>query len=791
MTRLISRRTRHYKGKVYDLTVENTHTYNIEGIPVHNCGGSLVAYLLGITDVDPIRFDLLFERFINPERIDLPDIDLDFMSTRRGEVIEYIEGKYGKEYVAGIANFNTMASGSALRDAARAFGFSSDDMSCSKLVPKEHGKPYSLEQAREAVPEIQAFADRFPEVWGHALVLEGKMRSVGRHAAGVIVAGEPLANRAVVNREGAVTFDKTMVEDFGLIKLDVLGLETLDMLRIANDYIAKEYGHPIDLLAISLDDQATLENFGKGNTVAIFQFESGGMRRILKELGKTGGVTFGDLSAVTALYRPGPLDAGMVEDYLSIKKGFQDPEYDHPAMKPALEATGGIIIYQESVQRISKDLCGFTGPESDFLRRAISKKKKEEMEKMREKFVSGAVNHSGMNEAKARALFDKIDKFAGYSFCAAHSCEYAVVSYQAMYIKTHHPTAFFAASMSLEDDEVKLAALVEDAMKAGLRIMPPDVNKSGVNIEIDGNDLYLPFTKIKGCSDTTARMIVEARENPKVVEVPIPGTRRKIAKTLPAGPFESVEDFNLRVPGRVNSRQRDALMRIGAFASVDPSQIPATHPDRLRDQAELLPGVKIGEIKPDRRIVIDPYVKGEIAELYQRIRNCDKCGLCDAGHPMPRFGRSPKFMVVFDSPAYSDEEKDQIFQGKSHDELADIVRNLGIKPSEGYWTAYMKARKPKDQKQYAGDQVLACQPWLQREVELLKPPIIVCLGGSSSRFFVPDLKGSPEELAGKAVFDSRLDATIVFGPTPGTLYFRPEAAGWLEKTFSKLVDLLS
>ena len=249
--KLISKKSRRYKGKVHDLTVANTHSYNVEGIPVHNCGGSLVAYLLGITDVDPIRFGLLFERFINPERLDLPDADLDFMSEKRHLVVEYLTGKYGADRVAGISNFATMASASALRDAGRVFGLSGLDLACTKLVPKEHGQSYTLTDAAKAVPEIEKFSLEFPEVWSHALKLEGAMRSFGQHAAGIIVAGEPLVERAVMETRAespVVNWDKRVVEDFGLIKMDLLGLSTLDVLEIAKRYIRERHGHSIDYL---------------------------------------------------------------------------------------------------------------------------------------------------------------------------------------------------------------------------------------------------------------------------------------------------------------------------------------------------------------------------------------------------------------------------------------------------------------------------------------------------------------------------------------------------------------
>lgn len=278
MTKLVAKTPFHHRGKIYDITVENTHSYNIEGVPVHNCGGSLVAYLTNITDVDPIRFDLLFERFINPDRVDLPDADLDFMSGRRHEVVDYIISKYGRENVAGIVNFSTLGPASALRDTARLHGLQPWEYDCSKQMEKEHGVSLSLTESAERVPDIDKFRLEHPAIWNHALRLEGANRSLSQHAAGVVVAGEPVVNRAVVSTRGGesalpvVQWDKSKVEDFGLIKIDVLGLNTLDLIGESLKYIKERHHKTIDILALPLDDKRVLNAFGKGDTTGVFQF---------------------------------------------------------------------------------------------------------------------------------------------------------------------------------------------------------------------------------------------------------------------------------------------------------------------------------------------------------------------------------------------------------------------------------------------------------------------------------------------------------------------------------------
>ncbi len=356
-------------------------------------GGSLVAYLLGITDVDPIRFNLLFERFINPERQDLPDADLDFMSSKRYLVVEYLTNKYGADRVAGISNFSTLASASALRDTGRVFGLSGLELTATKLVPKEHGQSFTLEEAAKAVPELDQFKSDYSVIWKHATGLEGAMRSFGQHAAGVIVAGEPLVNRAVVETRGdspVVNWDKRVVEDWGLIKMDLLGLSTLDVLEIAKSYIKDRHGKTIDFLDLPVDDPKVMDAFGRGDTTGVFQFESGGMKNLLKNLAKGGRLTFEDIAAATALYRPGPMDSGLMDDFVAIKQGLMTVEYDHPCLEAVLGDTYGVVVYQEQTMALARVLAGFSGAEADHLRKAIGKKDLKKMAEMKDAFIEGA-----------------------------------------------------------------------------------------------------------------------------------------------------------------------------------------------------------------------------------------------------------------------------------------------------------------------------------------------------------------------------------------------------------------
>jgi DNA polymerase-3 subunit alpha len=356
-------------------------------------GGSLIAYLMGITDIDPIRFGLLFERFINPDRIDLPDADLDFMSARRHEIVEYLTKKYGEAHVCGIVNFSTLGAASALRDSARVHGLQPYEYSCSKQMEKEHGVSLSLTESADAVPDIDKVRQERPVIWNHALRLEGVNRTLSQHAAGVVVAGEPIINRGVVSMQPGhpvVQWDKSRVEDFGLIKIDVLGLSTLDVIAQVLKYIEERHKKKINVLSLPLDDERVLKAFGAGDTTGIFQFEGGGMKKLLKELAMGGLLTFDDICAATALFRPGPLDAGLCDRYVQVKQGTAMPHYEHPALEECLSETLGVIVYQEQVMKITRVLCGFTPGESDGVRKAIGKKDMVKMKTFADQFVAGA-----------------------------------------------------------------------------------------------------------------------------------------------------------------------------------------------------------------------------------------------------------------------------------------------------------------------------------------------------------------------------------------------------------------
>lgn len=740
-----------------------------------SAGGSLVSYLIGITDVDPIRFGLIFERFINPSRLDLPDVDLDFASSKRADVIQYIKDRYGEENVAGISNYITVGSASGIRDVGRVHGLAPFDMTCTKLMPSEHGEMIDIDTAADMVPEIEKFKKAQPEIWNHAKRLYGTLRNYGKHAAGIVIAGEPVNKRAVVERrsgEMVVNWDRNSVEDWGLIKVDILGLSTLDILDIARISIKKGLGEDIDFLKIPLDDEKTLLSFAEGKSIGIFQFEGGGVRHLLKQLSRDEPLTFDDLSAATALYRPGPMDAGLMDEYVQVKQGA-DIYYDHPKMENALKETGGVFIFQEQVMQLATDIAGFTLAEADNLRKAMGKKDKDKMAAVREQWVEGCIDTSEMTEREAGKLFDKVEKFAGYGFNKSHSVEYAMISYWAMWLKVHYPLNFFAASMTILKEE-KLGALLKDANQHGIEIYPPDINKSTDKFEIDkgasgGDVLIIPFGRLKGISDKTAKHIIEVRGNN-------------------GGSFETVAEFEGLVEARkCNSRAKDALNRAGAYHYIEPGSLPPRHPDRLKDQMELMPELCSANVCVSRKMPRDHFVAGQINGLYGAMDACEGCSLKGGVHPLPCFGKKAEIMIVTDCPTKSEEKDNKMLSGDGANFVKFAMQQAGIKPNQGYYTSLVKS--PKVGKFLSNEQINGCISNIEREIEVLKPAIIVLLGSSAIKHFLPAEK-KPREVMGKVIYSKELDANIVVGMNPSIIWFSEEKQDDLNAIFQTVSEIL-
>ncbi|WP_199153501.1 DNA polymerase III subunit alpha [Chromobacterium sp. ASV23] len=740
-------------------------------------GGSLVAYLIGITEVDPIRFGLYFERFINPSRVDLPDADLDFASARRLEIIEWLRDEYGDEYVAGISNYTTLQSASALRDTGRVYQLPIFDLDCTKAIPKERGESMPLLEAYESVPAIKKFAEKYEDIFVNAVRLEGAVRSFGQHAAGVIVAGEPIRNRAVVETRtgGPVTnWDKTTVEDWGLIKLDVLGLSTLDVLSHAHDFILERYGVDVDFTRLDLTDEKVLEAFGKGDTTAVFQFESPGMKGLLKSLAERERLTFDDITAATALYRPGPMDSGMLDDYVARKQGRMPVEYDHELIEAATKDTYGVMVYQEQVMQVTRDMAGFTMTEADHVRKAMSKKDHDKLASFAEKFVAGATER-GVDPSIAEAVWSKMASFGEYGFNKSHSVAYTLISWMTMWVKVYYPTAFYAATMTVEDKEEKVTSLVADAKLHGVSVRMPDINTSTHRIEIlDVGTLLLPFKTIKGVSESTASHILTARSH--------------------AGEFSSVAHFEevlseLGIKGKVNARVRDVMDKVGVFASIQPDALPASDASRLKDQMILVPGYVTEIVKADRPVDAGKTAQDKLIVVLSEMRVCGECSLAGKTHPLPRLGKSPKFMMVFDCPNWKEEQSGKILEGDVGKHVRAALAAAGLSESDGYFTTLVKAAK--DGKSLTSDQIKCCSGFIERELEILKPPVIIPMGAASIKHFLPGHKGGTKELVGKVFFDKKLDASIICGFNPATIIYNPEEAKTLAAVAERIAESVS
>ena len=535
-----------------------------QGIPVGpgrgSAAGSIVSYCLGITDIDPVKYHLLFERFLNPERISMPDIDVDFCKDRRSEVITYVAQKYGQDHVAQIITFGTMAAKAAIRDVGRALDVPYGEVDkIAKLVPNTLN--ISIEEAIKAEPQLKERYDsdeKIKELLDIAKRLEGLSRHASTHAAGVVISPSPLTDYTPLYKnpsDGSIMtqFDMGSIEKIGLLKFDFLGLKTLTVINKALNYIEGN-GKQFALKDISFDDEKTYELLSSGQTTGIFQLESAGMRDLLVKIGPN---RFEDLIAIVALYRPGPMGSGMIDDFIKRKKGKTAVRYDLPQLKEILDETYGVILYQEQVMRIANKLANFSMGQADILRKAMGKKKPEEMEKQKEIFIQGAVAN-GISEKKAIKIFDLMAFFAEYGFNKSHSAAYAYVTYQTAYLKTHYPVEFMAATLSADmDHSDKIVKSIAGCREMGVEILPPDINLSGKEFKVVGNSIRFGLEAVKGAGSAAIESIIEARDD--------------------GGPFTSLSNFLERVDQRkVNKKVIESLIKAGSFDSLGVTRAQAT-----------------------------------------------------------------------------------------------------------------------------------------------------------------------------------------------------------------------
>ena len=597
-----------------------------------SAAGSAVAYCLGITNIDPLKYGLLFERFLNPERVSMPDFDIDFCVEGRERVIRYVQERYGEEQVGQIITFGTLLARGVLRDVGRVLEMPYGQVDkLTKLVPQNPANPVTLAQAIEGEPKLQSAIEEEPVVarlMSIAKKLEGLHRHASTHAAGVVIGDRPLEELVPLYRDPktgmrVTQFNMKWVEQAGLVKFDFLGLKTLTVLRAATDLL-KLRGIEVDLPSLPIDDAYTYERLRKGETVGVFQVESAGMRKALVEMSAD---RFEDIIALVALYRPGPMANIPVycERKLGRDAGNEKNWYPHEKLEPILAETFGIIVYQEQVMEVAKVLAGYSLGDADLLRRAMGKKIKAEMDAQRDRFVKGAVER-GLDKAKANEIFDLLAKFADYGFNKSHAAAYALITYQTAYLKANFPVEFMAASMSLDIDNTdKLAELRQDAQRLGIKVEPPNVNRSGVVFEVHDGAIRYALAAIKGVGRAAVEAIVQARGDT---------------------PFRDLGDFARRLnPKQVNKRTLENLVAAGALDAIEP--------DRAKAFAAVEPMMRLAQGAAEAETVgmMDMFGGVIAAEVALRIpayenwpmadrlkREYDAVGFFLSGHPLDEYG---------------------------------------------------------------------------------------------------------------------------------------------------------
>jgi len=600
-----------------------------------SAAGSIIAYSLKITEIDPLNYDLLFERFLNPDRISMPDIDIDIQDTRRAEVIQYCVEKYGKERVANIVTFGRMAARNAVRDVSRVLQvpYAEADRLAKMIPPPVQGRhtplATSLKENRELKQEYQNNATS-KRVFDLAVQMEGTIRSHGVHAAGVVIAPEDIvfytplemAQKGVV----ATQYSMNPIEELGLLKMDFLGLSNLTIIKNALRIIKRVYDKDIDINTLPLDDAETYKLLQRGDTTGVFQLESAGMKRYLKELKPT---TFEDIVAMVALYRPGPMQ--FIDDFISRKHGKKEITYLHEKMENALSNTYGVLVYQEQVMQISKDLCGFTGGQADTLRKGVAKKIPAVLNKMKPAFIDGAVKTSGADRKQMQEFWKQIEAFGAYCFNKSHAACYGLIAYQTAYLKAHYPAAFMAALMTSDyDDTDRLAIEITECKHMGITVLPPDVNESYLEFAVvpDKKEVRFGMAAIKNVGTGAVDEIITARDE--------------------GGPFTDLEDFLTRVNSRVvNRKALESLIKAGAFDRFGERHILlhnldaiVAHAQRLQKQADSGQTDLFGNLIENDAVVskLELQAAGVVVdERAQLVWERELLGLYLSRHPLEEF----------------------------------------------------------------------------------------------------------------------------------------------------------
>jgi len=641
-----------------------------------SAAGSIIAYALSVTDLDPLRYGLLFERFLNPDRISMPDIDVDIQDTRRDEVIQYCSDKYGADRVSNIVTFGKMAARAAVRDVARVLQvpYAEADRLSKMIPPPAQGRHIPLKVSVKEDVDLKKEYDSNPTakmVFDYAIRLEGTIRSHGVHACGVVIAPDILVKYLPLEmaQKGVVStqFPMGEVEELGLLKMDFLGLSNLTTINNALRIIKKVYKDQIDLTKIPLDDVPAFELLQRGDTTGVFQLESAGMKRYLRELKPT---VFEDIIAMVALYRPGPMQ--FIDSFIKRKHGEEKIEYLHQGMEPALSSTYGILVYQEQFMQISKDWCGFTGGQADTLRKAVGKKKIDLMRKVKVDFVEGAVKHSGADPKVAELFWAQLEEFANYCFNKSHAACYGLIAYWTAYLKAHYPDAFMAALMTSDQDDIdRLAIEISECKHMGIKVLAPDVNKSYVEFAVvpHENEIRFGMAAIKGVGVSAVEEILRARED---------------------GPFATVEDFAKRVStAKFNKKAWDSLIKTGGFdAFGDRSDLlynletvqafaSKVQKEALSGQTDLFGGMT--EVESIRPTVTMQTAPAKHTEKEQLMWERELLGLYISAHPLDRYATYFEEQTISLSRVTSDVDGKKATVGGIINSVRTIVTKSGTK----------------------------------------------------------------------------------------------------------------
>lgn len=638
-----------------------------------SAAGSLVAYCLYITNIDPLKYNLLFERFLNPERVTMPDIDVDFCYERRQEVIDYVVSKYGADRVAQIGTFGTMAARAAIRDVGRVFGYPYGEVDAvAKMVPMELGM--TIEKALTINPELKKLYtenEKIRKLLDTAKALEGFPRHASTHAAGVVISSQPLVELVPLHRVGDSTvstqFTMTALEELGLLKMDFLGLRTLTVIQDALRLIKRSRGLDLDLEKIPLDDKKVYDLISRGETTGVFQLESSGMRNLLKELKPE---RFEDIIAVIGLYRPGPLGSGAADEFIRNKNNPENIKYLHPKLEPILRETYGIILYQEQVMKIAQELAGFSLAQADILRKAMGKKQQEVMEAQRNSFIRGCIKN-GIDEKTAEKIFEEISYFAGYGFNKSHAAAYALVAYQTAYLKAHFPVEFMAALLtSVRHNTDKVAQYIAECRHMGIEVLPPDINESlEVFAAVDGK-IRFGLTAVKNVGENVARAIIKCREE--------------------KGRFVSFSDFCEKMDqAQLNKKAVESLIKSGAFDSqgAKRSQLMRIYEDVLsrahknqkqaaQGQLSLFEMIDGGEAMDDDLPDIPEYPQSEILSMEKEV-----LGLYLSGHPLKEYEDILNRKTTLKSSDLKGDEID--IEDNSQVTVGGIITDIKMKSTKG------------------------------------------------------------------------------------------------------------